>query len=227
MCKAQEYRTTVKLNINTRTNKRVALHKAWFWKLFYMKSVYNILCVSLLLAGCVGSAAYYPPPDNALLIQGKPALINPDHYKVNPLDYPVFLAKNDYLPPAPKKHFAGEVYPLIVDEIMAADVWRVTHVINELWIIQSEQFNERECRLLDKRGYSDGFVNIFNRCLRRIDFGIYVDPNGNVNGGWALLPGPQITFIERETYLYYSQIGSKQWAKFQLVPHANIRRKNN
>ena len=90
------------------------------------------------------------------------------------------------------------------------DTWHVTHIFAGRYLIQSDEYNERECRLMAKKR-QDGFVNIFGACKRDHDYAIYVTPTGEMSGGWQLLPGPRLGGSERYTRLSYAPAQDAGW----------------
>src|ERR1700733_5473027 len=105
-------------------------------------------------------------------------------------------------------------------DILSTDVWMVTHVFKGLYMIESKEYQERECRLK-----IDGGPTLFSdTCHSRHLFAIYTDPAGKLVGGWQLLPGPDKLFSERDVYLDPSPDKTRQWPAdfgFSAQPSGN------
>lgn len=192
--------------------------------------------VAASMAGCglSSSAAIYrkPPPGVVQYGTGK-VPVDPDDYAVSPEKYPVYKAQQDFDPPSAQSCWANFVGSnrgcslLPQTKILASDVWHVTHVVDDRYLIESDAYNERECRLLNKKGYSAGSVNIFGSCLRDYNFAIYISADGDVSGGWELLPGPQKILSARYTYLSYAPSKNKGWPSGQVFEQVAAGSPNN
>lgn len=192
------------------------------WRVLAFGAVFFI-AGSLSACGVSSSAAIYrnPPPGVVQYGSGK-VPVDPDDYAVNPGKYPAYRAKQDFDSPSAKNCWANFVGSkrgcslLPQTKILRSDVWHVTHVVDGRYLIESDAYNERECRFLSKRGYHAGFINIFGSCLREYNFAIYVSAEGDVSGGWELLPGPTKGGSARYTYLSYAPRKNEGWPSGQV-----------
>ncbi len=181
-----------------------------------MRALWLSLIMTVSLCGCYGMAHYKKPPDAALTDGTGAEPVKPDKFEVRPEQYPFFNVAAELKPPLP---FPGSHTEMV--EILKEDKWQVTHVIGSRYIIQSKEYNERQCRYLDRLGVgSAGFVNLFGTCLRDYDYGIYITPDGKINGGWELLPSDEIMAGNRYMYMSWEASKNQGWpvdAVFQ--PH--------
>ena len=173
-----------------------------------------MLVCSLTACGVASSpAAYEGPPAGAIKAGSGPTPIDPDTLQVNSSKYPLFHVLQQLSPPEIRYLLFG--YPVTVEmiPINPSDTWRVTHVFAGRYLIESDEYNERECRFLAKNypKKNDANVNIFGSCKRQHDYAIFVSPNGEISGGWQLLPGPQLGGSNRYTYLSYAPDKNAGW----------------
>ncbi len=171
-----------------------------------------------MVGACASPADYMKPPREAVEYgSGEP--IYTDQLKVDSDRYPAYRASRVFVPPNSLQYYLGGSRYLPQTELRPTDIWHVTHVFHEYYIIQSETYNDRQCRLLDSRRDSTGYVDPFNRCLRRIDWGVFIRPDGTVAGSWALLPGPRLTFSTRKVFLYRNPRQDPAWPRNLFVVH--------
>lgn len=175
----------------------------------------GVMLACLMVACSIASspAAYEGPPSNALTQGSGSTPINPDTLRVNSSEYPLFHVLQQLSTPEVRYLLFG--YPVTVEmiPINPSDTWRVTHVFAGRYLIESDEYNERECRFLAKNypKKNDANVNIFGSCKRQHDYAIFVSPNGEISGGWQLLPGPQLGGSNRYTYLSYAPDKNAGW----------------
>ena len=174
------------------------------------------------LQGCMGSLDYVEVSgsDKAYIYEGRPVYV--DKFKVNSKDYPAFRLAGDLLvPPVSKLCTFGGCIDIRQIKIEKEDVWHVTHIVTGRYLIQSYSYNERQCRYLDKKGYGDWFVNILNMCLRSYDFAIYITPDGEVSGGWELLPGHRKGGAERKVFFNMNPSKNTGWPDGEVFQQHN------
>jgi len=148
--------------------------------------------------------------DKAYIYEERPVYV--DKFKVNSKDYPAFrLAGNSLVPPVSKLCTFGGCIDIRQTKIEKEDVWHVTHIVNGRYLIQSKEYNERQCRYRAKKGSGYWSVNIFNMCLRSYDFAIYITPEGEVSGGWELLPGHRKGGAERKVFFNMNPSKNTGW----------------
>lgn len=184
-----------------------------------------LILLSFLLLGCMSAADYMTPPAGAVTEGSGPYSVNPDGFKVDPNKYPKFTASADVDPPDARDCWIGGCSPRKMAPILTTDIWSVTHIVRNKYLIESDSYNERQCLYMNKlkENPAGGGVNIFGHCLRALEFGIYVTPTGAVDGGWQILPGSQKIFSARETFLAPDVRNTKMWpADFHFVGHKNV-----
>lgn len=155
-------------------------------------------------------AAYEGPPNDAIEYGSGRAPIDPDKLLVNSDKYPRFHLAQTLSPPAIDYLLFGHPVEVEMVPIYPSDTWRVTHIFANRYLIESDNYNERECRLMAKK-HDDGYVNPFGNCLRQHDYAVFITTSGEVSGGWQLLPGPQLGGSNRYTYLSYAPGKNTGW----------------
>jgi hypothetical protein len=175
-----------------------------------MAAGFMLVCLISACSVASSPAAYEGPPAGAVKDGSGTTPIDPDALLINSNEYPRFHVLQLLSPPEIKYVLFG--YAVIVEmvPIYPSDVWRVTHVFVGRYLIESDEYNERECRLMAKK-HQDGYVNPWGKCLRQHDYAIFVTPSGEVSGGWQLLPGPQLGGSNRYTYLSYAPDKNAGW----------------
>lgn len=103
--------------------------------------------VVFCLTGCYGMAHYEtPPPQVGEFGTGRqPA--KPDVFEVKSKDFPSYSVTENIKPPGLTLRSYRNPAVKFTD-FEKTDIWKVTHKIGERFIIQSEEFNERQCRFL-------------------------------------------------------------------------------
>lgn len=177
------------------------------------RQIFFVFLLTISISGCLGSAHYMDPPKGSVASGSGPEPVNPDHYIVSANNYPTYQVKNELGPPKAEACMLGGCIKIRHTKILPSDMWYVTHKVENRYVIQSESYNERQCRYLDRNNSYGGWVNLFGKCLRPHDFAIYISPDGVVSGGWELLPGPLKVGKERYMYLNYSNEKNKGWSK--------------
>lgn len=180
-----------------------------------------ILICLLSACGMASSpAAYEGPPSNAIEHGSGSSPIDPDDLAVSSEKFPQFHVLQQLSPPEIKYLLFGYEVMVEMIPISPSDTWRVTHVFADRYLIESDEYNERECRFLAKNypRANDAYVNIFGSCLRQHNYAIFVTPSGEISGGWQLLPGPQLVLSARYTYLSYAPEKNAGWPMGAVFP---------
>lgn len=161
-----------------------------------------------ILCGCYGMAHYQKAPPEALSHGTGSAPVKPDQFEVKPDLYPKYRARLGFKPPP--RH--PDLLQFVMVEIHGEDEWHVSHVIGNRYVIQSPQYNERQCRYLNSLSAGSGrLVNIFGRCLRWHDYGIYITSTGKIDGGWEFLPSDRIGGANRYMHMSWSPEKNSGW----------------
>ena len=165
--------------------------------------------VCLLLYGCTSATDHFEtvPPGSS----GK--AVNPDQFRVDSDDYPDFRVPARTVPPDAETYWIAGAERLSMTPILPSDRWKTTHVYRGFLIVQSEEYNERQCRYLDEidQNPAGGGVNVFGVCLQAFEYGIYLNDNGEIVGGWEVLPGKQKVLGARKIYLAPSDGKASDW----------------
>jgi hypothetical protein len=173
------------------------------------------------LCGCMSSLDYTPAPEGAIKYGSGDKAVPVDAYRVNEDSYAKYkLAGEEFYPPPATLCGFGGCNDMPTNKLRKKDVWKVKHVFKGYHLIQSDSYNERLCRSLDRKGYGNWFVNILNKCRRGYDFAIYIDPDGVIMAGWELLPGVRKVGAERKVYLNPSPSKKTGWPEgvvFQAI----------
>jgi hypothetical protein len=159
------------------------------------------------------------PPPGALTYGSGPVPVNPDKFAVDSKKYPTYKANGTIKPPATQYCWPEGCAPIEMTNILPTDVWVVTHVFKGLYMIESDEYQNRQCRFKlvsagmgAKQNVDGGGMTSFSKtCTSAHLFAIYVDTTGKISGGWELLPGPNILFAERDTYLSPTPGKASQW----------------
>lgn len=164
----------------------------------HMCKLISIITVTLIISmlsacGVYSSSEFYSHPSTPP--------VNPDKYEVNSSNYPIYRSIIEFIPPSVRdcRFNACAHYPMA--PIKVTDLWRVTHIYENRYIIESEKYNVRECMLLYKTHHYGFSKNLFSGCTHKLNFGIYINANGVIAGGWQLLPGTPLLFGERYMHL--------------------------
>lgn len=151
------------------------------------------LHMTLLLGlfGCYGMADYQYAEE---LKKGNAAAIrptDPDYFAVDSRSFPRYRAARKIVPPPWFKDLTIEILP--------TDIWHVTHGIGDRSLIQSEAFQDRVCRYLfslpPAGTWGGRLIRAENRCEADYLYGIWIDSNGRVTGGWVLLHNPRMVLF--------------------------------
>lgn len=155
------------------------------------------MCYSLLVA-CMGSAHYQAAPRGAIEHGTGPAPVHSDKYKVESNRFPKYVARQDFVPPAPAYcGLAGCVERPRV-QVTKNHIWEVTHVVAGRYIIQSKTYNE----VMSKR--ARGYIPL--------DFGIYITPAGAIDGGWELFKSRAVG-AEKQKYFSPDPRNNAEWPR--------------
>ena len=135
-------------------------------------------------------------------------VINPDKLLVEKNESKFNYSFTDlFLPPLPLWNKGkNSVDSLAI--IHLEDEWYVSHKYRKYYIIQSDDYNLRQCK---KEQFGD-FINVFGKCKRRNDYGFWILDNNVI--GWANLPGPLRVFSARKVQFvlpgYYDKVDGVQ-----------------
>lgn len=183
-------------------------------------TTYNFLALAttLVLNGCFGMADYIEAPKEAVTYGSGNRAIDPDLYRVDLNNFPKYHIKEIFHPPRWKSNGMESRFDMV--PILPSDIWSVTHVVNEYYLIYSESYNERQCQYLAKQGPGAGaFISpLTKNCESDYLYHIYITKDGNVSGGWELLKNPKqvIARSERRTFLKPNPHGNEQWGSQPL-----------
>lgn len=190
----------------------------------------TLVIMLIVLTGCASEAAYMQPPPGAVLYGSGPVPLNPDQFKVDPDKYPAYVAIEKLKPPTTQMCWPGGCLTLEMAEILPTDVWKVTHVFRGKYMIESTQFENKQCNLnlgpsilgTRQNPAGGGTTWLSRTCQRAYDYVIYITPDGQVAGGWELLPGPGKILEARNTYLSPSPEKTALWPRnFSFVKEIN------
>jgi len=165
----------------------------------------------LFIYGCSAATDYYqviPPGSDGMAVK-------PDKFKVDSSRHPIFHVSNSLTPPDGETYWISGAEYVPMTSILPSDTWKVTHIYRDLFIVQSEEYNDRQCRYLDEinRNPAGGGVNIFGSCLQAFEYGIYLNEQGEIAGGWELLPGEQKIFSARKMFLAPNDEKTEAWPR--------------
>ncbi|HET7177002.1 MAG TPA: hypothetical protein VFK21_13480 [Gammaproteobacteria bacterium] len=186
----------------------------------------EIACLSLLLGGCASQLGHLPAVDTSgagtTMVR-----INPDNLQVDPAGYPEFHAVHN-LSPNREMSCVGSNYICDAPDMIpieTTDTWVVTHIFEGKYLIESKGYTQREYSFLcGKKEYKDSL----GTCLAtQYNYGIYIDPDGKIDGGWQLLPAPNIVLAsDRVSYMDANPAKNAGWpGNFYFIP-SNKKDKN-
>lgn len=169
-----------------------------------MKCFYILFLSVFILIGCGGirQEAYVVNSQGLLSIDGKHVLVKKKWFKVNPEQYPKFSFSEDIAPPEPYKTKYN--LPLI----KKTDVWEISYKVVDSYIAISSDYHSRLC---EAPGY------FWIDCARTRDYGIWIDINGNITGGWEVLKGNLKSGYEAIEDLSPKYKTSQNWPVKKLV----------
>lgn len=129
---------------------------------------------------------------------------DPEKYRVDSGNYPIFRVKERFEPPRRKIGTLESKYSMVAVE--TTDVWRVTHKRGETYLIHSDAYTDRQCRLLariEPSGIAGGFAGLWgSNCSPDYLYHIWITLDGTVKGsGWKLLKNPKVTILARDRYI--------------------------
>ena len=108
-------------------------------------------------------------------------------------------------------------------EIQPSDIWRVTHAVRNVLIIQSDSYTLRQCEILAAaapHGTGGGFKSLLGgECSVDYLYGIYIDTAGHLAGGWVLLRNPKQAFLKADRRTYFVPLAehNKGWEGIEFV----------
>lgn len=174
-----------------------------------MKHLY--LTFLVLIAGC-SSITDYQNPEDVGIGNEKYIVANPDIFKVRKKGaYPSYSVATEYLPPDTVTTWFGVTNKYKSAPISSTDKWIVTHTIQSNFIIQSEEYNERQCRFLEGGRNSHWYINPFGWCLSSYEYGIAINSEGRVTIGWVLLPSSRIGGAYRKKFIPLEPTYEQSW----------------
>ena len=180
----------------------------------YIRVLVLVMLPVLLLAACVGSAHYQKPPHGAIEHGTGAKPVKPDWYKVKSEEYPKYIASQDFKPPSSEDCWIEGCSKVPQTKIREGQIWEVTHVLGERYIIQSKEYNLEQCRYLAGIRRS-GYRTMGNMCFGDKWFSVYITKDGRISGGWELLPR---TAGGTERYMYLNPDPAKNegWPEGQV-----------
>lgn len=143
------------------------------------------------------------PPPGATLAAPPANIENPDTYRVDSANYPAYRIKERFEPPRWKVGAVQSKYTMA--PIEPTDVWKVTHQVGDVFLIYSDTYNDRQCRLLASMapsGRAGGFIGRWgSACHPDRLYHIPITLNGKVKSGWKLLYNPKRVIFSRHRYI--------------------------
>lgn len=100
-----------------------------------------------------------------------------NEHRVNPKSYPRFRARSAFTPPILDKKSPA------VAAVETQDRWQVTHVIDGIYLIQSESFQKRQCEKM--RGITYKATDVTPPSCDSTRHGFLINPAGEIAGGWV------------------------------------------
>jgi len=184
-----------------------------------------LLAISIILSGCYGMADYRSAPRGALEYGSGSTPVDPDELRVASNSYPKYRVSEPVTPPRWRYDFdASKESDTPMLDILPSDEWLVTHRFQNLYLIQSESYTDRQCHFLAKMGPGNygGHVGLFSsKCQSNSLYAIFIRADGQVSGGWKLLKNPKIVILrsDRRTHFVPSPERNKGWEsiKFQIL----------
>lgn len=178
--------------------------------------VIAVLAALFAITGCM--PVILPP---GMVRAAPPSNIeDPDKYLVDSANYPTFRVKKRFDPPKRKVGAVESEFAMVTIE--PSDVWKVTHLVGETYLIYSDAYNDRQCRYLASiapSGYAGGFVSRWggSTCQASHLYQIAITPDGTVKGGWKLLYNPKRFLLRRDRYINM-QVDPSQAADWSSQP---------
>jgi hypothetical protein len=118
-----------------------------------------------------------------------------NEYRVDSTTFPVFRSRVFFSPP-PLDQEAG-----VAPVVKTTDDWKVTHVIDGVYLIQSKAFQSRHCvELRESRSRAE---RVLPPSCDSNQHGFLVDPAGNISGGWVRI---SLVSEERNGYILFNPI---------------------
>lgn len=151
-----------------------------------LEQIISVASVAVALSGCVSEARYRAAPDGASEYGSGSGPVNSSRFEVRSDKYPFYAVESVLMPP--EAEYCSKLRCAEVPQvpILPSDKWKVTHVFRGRYLIQSDEYNERQCRLLASEGGYGGYSQLGRFCSPRHFFAIYISPEGSVSGGWEL-----------------------------------------
>lgn len=190
----------------------------------------GILVVVLLPQGC--AIPFHIPAPGVKPVTPPTNIEDPDKYRVDSASYPTFWIKARFEPPRWKAGAGKSKYPMA--PIEPIDTWRVTHQVGDVFLIYSDTYNDRQCRMLagiEPNGMAGGFIGRWGSVchLDRL-YHIPVTLDGTVRNGWKLLYNPKRFGFARDRYvnMQIDPATPADWGPqplFVPIPHTTTRKK--
>jgi hypothetical protein len=100
-----------------------------------------------------------------------------NEYRVNSKSYPSYRARNSFTPP-----ILDQKSP-VTAAVETVDRWQVTHVIDGVYLIQSESFQKRQCEKM--RGIIYKATDVTPPSCSSTKHGFLINSAGEMAGGWV------------------------------------------
>jgi len=161
----------------------------------------GILLVVLFLPGC--AIPFHIAAPGVKPVTRPMNIEDPDKYRVDSAIYPAFRIKARFEPPRWKAGAGESKYPMV--SIEPTDTWRVTHQVGDVFLIYSDTYNDRQCRMLaaiEPNGMAGGFIGRWgSTCHSDHLYHIPITLDGTVRNGWKLLYNPKRFGFARDRYI--------------------------
>lgn len=169
---------------------------------------YLYLIMAFTLSGCGGiPKQFYELNSKGLLsIDGEHVLVKKAWFQVDSEDYPKYKFREDVTPPEPYR----TKYSLPI--IKRSDIWMVKYKIIDSYLIVSNDYHNKLC---EEPGY------FWVDCARTRDYGIWIDEDGNITGGWKVLKGNLKRGYEALEDLTPKYMSNKNWPSLETVTNVD------
>ena len=153
--------------------------------------------ILVLLASCGSVYDLYAPVGANINSPRTGNYENPDKYRLPESERKIYVATKTFRPPKPRYETLTLNIPMV--DIVAGDVWVVTHRVQNRLVIFSAQYQARQKRALSGR---ENYL-----------FSLFIDSDGRVNKGWLLLRDPRLAVLasERMTIMDPSVSATDGW----------------
>lgn len=154
-------------------------------------------------------ADYNGPPPGATGEWTKP--IDPEAVKVDSHLFPKYRVFSVTEPPRWVSEYKPDFssrFPMV--QILPSDEWVVRHTVNNLFLIESKSYNQRQNDSLREFGPGSGAGDYL--------YTIFITKEGLVTGGWKLLHNPKRVILssDRRTFFSPPPWGNKGWEEIKF-----------